>query len=133
VVTRALRAALGMPAPLLLSARVLSDPSLSVAVLFFFRTVLVMSNICVIVVGYAMVRRFDVAFPCLGPRNAVVSWRCFLLEVSVRCATFLIPQASEHGRMGNERVGPPAPGRIPVRLILGYLCNRALWCGVKRP
>lgn len=68
-----------------------------------------------------------------GPRAGVLSSSCTAFkECLALLATFTLFVPFERWWMGGDAVGPLAPGRLPILLVHGYLCNRGLWWWLRR-
>jgi triacylglycerol lipase len=55
-----------------------------------------------------------------------------VIETLALFAAFTVIQPFERWWMGAEAVGPLVPGRFPILLVHGYLCNRGLWWWLRR-
>lgn len=53
-------------------------------------------------------------------------------EWAAYLAVFILIQPFERLWMGRDDIGRLAPGRVPVLLVHGYLCNRGLWWCMRR-
>lgn len=89
-------------------------------------------NSCPLVVIYALAFGFDRGEPAKprvamlrALRSAVDEWLAYLL-------LYVVIQPFEHWWMGSDALGRTAPGRLPVLLVHGYLCNRGLWWRLRR-
>jgi len=89
---------------------------------------IVLLEFCVVAAVYAVLRLYSAA----ARTGAVRAWRCALAETLALFAAFAVIQPFERWWMGAEAVGPLAPGRTPVLLVHGYLCNRGLWWWLRR-
>jgi triacylglycerol lipase len=91
--------------------------------------VIVLSEVCVVAAVYAVLRLYAASPPQTGGAR---TWRCALAETLALFAVFVVLQPFERWWMGAESVGPLAPGRIPILLVHGYVCNRGLWWWLRR-
>ncbi len=60
------------------------------------------------------------------------AWWAALYECGAVALTYVIIMPFERWWLGADRVGRLAPGRVPVLLVHGYLCNRGLWWWMRR-
>ncbi len=88
----------------------------------------VLLEFCTVAAVYAVLRLYSAA----AQPGAARAWRCALAETLALFAAFAVIQPFERWWMGAEAVGPLAPGRIPILLVHGYLCNRGLWWWLRR-
>jgi len=93
---------------------------------------LLLLNAGATIAAYALLRRYSVAFTLPGGAGRAHSWRCAVGEVLALFTTFALVQPFERWWMGRESLEELAPGRMPVLLVHGYLCNRGLWWWLRR-
>jgi triacylglycerol lipase len=86
-------------------------------------------DLCVAAAVYAVLRLHAATPPRAGGAR---TWRCAFVETLALFAVFVVIQPFERWWMGAEAVGPLAPGRTPVLLVHGYLCNRGVWWWLRR-
>jgi predicted alpha/beta hydrolase family esterase len=86
--------------------------------------------LCAAVVAavYAVLRHCAAA----RPAGAARPWRCAAGEMLALFAAFAVIQPFERWWMGRDAVGRAAPGRVPLLLVHGYLCNRGMWWWLRR-
>jgi len=93
---------------------------------------LIAVNAVSVVVKYALSRRQAFVPP---PEMQVGMWHAVAAivgEIGAFLLIFIIIQPFERWWMRGDAVGRVAPGRTPVLLIHGYLCNRGLWWWLRR-
>ncbi|MGD0642194.1 MAG: alpha/beta fold hydrolase, partial [Roseiarcus sp.] len=93
---------------------------------------LVLLDFCAVAAVYGILRLYAARLPQAGLGRRIRTWRCALGEMLALFAIFVVIQPFERWWMGAEAVGPLAPGRVPVLLVHGYLCNRGLWWWLRR-
>ncbi|MGO8798107.1 MAG: lipase family alpha/beta hydrolase [Roseiarcus sp.] len=93
---------------------------------------LIVLNAGVVAAVYAIVRLYAGTSAPAGGAAPPRSWRCAFGEALALFAAFVIIQPFERWWMGADAVGRLAPGRIPILLVHGYLCNRGLWWWLRR-
>jgi triacylglycerol lipase len=133
MVSRWLRATLAIEAILVIIATMasLGGALTFTAVLATCAAVLILS-ICVVATAYAVLRIYALKVPVAGADHRKRTWRCAFVEVLALFAAFAVIQPFERWWMGADAVGPLVPGRLPVLLVHGYLCNRGLWWWLRR-
>jgi len=89
-------------------------------------------NAVVVIAVYALLRRYGVAHAPAGRAGEARTWGCAAGEALALFAAFVVIQPFERLWMGAEAVGRVAPGRIPILLVHGYLCNRGVWWRLRR-
>ncbi len=117
---------------LVILAVVVDSGTLTSAIVLAACAALLLLNACVVIVAYAVLRRYAATFPPSGGVARARTWRCTVGELLALFTTFVVIQPFEHWWMGTDAVGAVAPGRIPVLLVHGYLCNRGLWWWLRR-
>lgn len=93
---------------------------------------LLILNAGIVVAVYAIVRLYAGTSEPAGGAAGTRTWRCAVSEVLALFAAFVVIQPFERWWMGAEAVGRLPPGRVPVLLVHGYLCNRGLWWWLRR-
>ncbi len=93
---------------------------------------LVAANLCAVAAIYGILRLYAATAPRDGVARRVRSWRCAFTEILALFAAFVVIQPFERWWMGADAVGKLDPGRVPVLLVHGYLCNRGLWWRLRR-
>jgi triacylglycerol lipase len=89
-------------------------------------------NFCAIVVIYAVLRGYA-RQPSVGPKAHMLHGSCHVIGECLALLALFAPIAPfERWWMGGDTVGRLAPGRLPVLLVHGYLCNRGLWWWLRR-
>jgi len=85
-------------------------------------------NAFVLAAGYAVARLYAAAGPqAAGGTAPAPTWRSAPAELLALFAAFVVIQPFERWWMSGEPVGRIAPGRVPVLLVHGHLCNRGMW------
>jgi triacylglycerol lipase len=92
---------------------------------------LVILNAGIVAAVYAILRLYAGAPTSEGAAGRR-SWRCAVREGLALFAAFVVIQPFERWWMGADAVGRLAPGRVPILLVHGYLCNRGLWWWLRR-
>ena len=93
---------------------------------------LLILNAGIVAAVYAILRLYaGTSAPAGGPAGPR-SWRCAAGEGLALFAAFVVIQPFERWWMGADAVGRLAPGRTPILLVHGYLCNRGLWWWLRR-
>lgn len=133
MMSRRLWGALAAEALLLLTAMavLVGGGTLTPATVLAACLALVIVNACVVIAAYTFLRRYAATFPRTGAA-ARRTWRCILGELLALFTTFVVIQPFERWWMGPETVAGAAPGRVPILLVHGYLCNRGLWWWLRR-
>ncbi len=93
---------------------------------------LIILNVCVVAAVYVVLRLYAGASAPMGGAAGPRSWRCAFAEGLALFAAFVVIQPFERWWMGADAVGRLAPGRMPILLVHGYLCNRGLWWWLRR-
>jgi len=93
---------------------------------------LVPLNVFTVIVAYVAARWYGATSAPAASGGRARAWRCTLGELLALFAAFVVIQPFERWWMGREAVGRVAPGRVPVLLVHGYLCNRGLWWWLRR-
>jgi triacylglycerol lipase len=93
---------------------------------------LLVLNAFVIAAVYATARLYAARLQPAGGNAPAPTWRSATAELVALFATFVVIQPFERWWMGTEPVGRIAPGRVPVLLVHGYLCNRGMWWWLRR-
>ena len=133
MVSRCLRGVIVVEAILLLIAiAALPRGALTFATALTACAALVILDFCVVAALYWALRLYAATAPSEGAGRGAHTWRCALTETLALFAAFVVVQPFERWWMGSEAVGKLAPGRIPVLLVHGYLCNRGLWWWLRR-
>ncbi len=134
MIARRLCAALAIEALLALLAMpyLIGGRTLNGVALLLISAAVLLLNTCVVVMAYATLRGYAAAFGPLGPYAGARSWRCAIRELLALFVAFLVLQPFERLWMGQDTVGKLPPGRTPVLLVHGYLCNRGLWWWMRR-
>lgn len=86
----------------------------------------------VVVVSFAVSRRHAFKAPPELTPDLPTAVLIVLREWLAHLVLFALIQPFERLWMGTDAAGRPAPGRIPVLLIHGYMCNRGVWWWLHR-
>ena len=89
----------------------------------------VVLNFCVVAALYMIARLYSAAPHRAGGAR---TWRCAFDETLALFAVFAVIQPFERWWMGADPARPPSPGRTPILLVHGYVCNRGLWWWLRR-
>jgi len=114
---------------LLISVAVMLRGSQAGTIAIVTCSTIVLFEICVAAAVYAILRLYAAPRPQAGSAR---TWRCALVETLALFAVFGVFQPFERWWMGAENVGPLAPGRVPILLVHGYVCNRGIWWWLRR-
>ena len=93
---------------------------------------LVILNAGAVAAVYAILRLYAGSSASASGAKGLRSWRCAVGEILALFAAFVVVQPFERWWMGSDAVGRLAPGRTPILLVHGYLCNRGLWWWLRR-
>ncbi|MGA2794031.1 MAG: alpha/beta fold hydrolase, partial [Roseiarcus sp.] len=93
---------------------------------------LLILNAVIVAAVYAILRLYAGESAPTGGAAGQRTWRCTVGEGLALFVAFIVIQPFERWWMGADAVGRLAPGRTPILLVHGYLCNRGLWWWLRR-
>jgi triacylglycerol lipase len=128
-----LRAALAIEAILVLIAMMASlGGALTFTAVLATCAAVPLLSLCVVALAYAVLRICALSVLPADQDRGARTWRCVFAEILALFAAFAVIQPFERWWMGADTVGQLSPGRLPVLLVHGYLCNRGLWWWLRR-